>query len=203
MRWSNLPTPMFSDEGLRMGAVTSAQRAAVKTLLAVGTQSRRVPQGHRDHAGGRSAAEADPRKVRAAAGRPRMRGRAGAGPRRRARRTRVRRGRVLPRVPGDAFGDRPVDAAIWRSSPGDQSHACRKSGDMAPSLPAAQPATYTVEGRTVRPLGNENDKAFALINALNTGSAARPFSARASPIWSSVRGRTERRFSPRGFARRR
>ena len=38
---------------------------------------------------------------------------------------------------------------------------------MAPSLPAAQPATYTFEGRTVRPLGKENDKAFALINALN------------------------------------
>jgi hypothetical protein len=38
---------------------------------------------------------------------------------------------------------------------------------MTPSLPAAQPATYTVEGRTVRPLGQENDKAFALINALN------------------------------------
>jgi hypothetical protein len=37
---------------------------------------------------------------------------------------------------------------------------------MAPSLPAAQPASYTFEGRTVRPLGNENDKAFALINAL-------------------------------------
>ena len=37
---------------------------------------------------------------------------------------------------------------------------------MAPSLPAAQPATFTIEGRTVRPLGNENDKAFALINAL-------------------------------------
>ena len=39
---------------------------------------------------------------------------------------------------------------------------------MAPSLPAAQPATYTVEGRTVRPLGKENDKSFALINALDT-----------------------------------
>ena len=37
---------------------------------------------------------------------------------------------------------------------------------MAPSLPAAQPATYTIEGRTIRPLGDENDKAFALINAL-------------------------------------
>ena len=38
---------------------------------------------------------------------------------------------------------------------------------MTPSHPAAQPATYTVEGRTVRPLGAENDKAFALINALD------------------------------------
>ena len=38
---------------------------------------------------------------------------------------------------------------------------------MTPSLPAAQPATYTVEGRTVRPLGAENDKGFALINALD------------------------------------
>ena len=38
---------------------------------------------------------------------------------------------------------------------------------MAPSLPAAQPASFTVEGRTVRPLGSENDRAFALINALN------------------------------------
>src|SRR6185295_15557205 len=38
---------------------------------------------------------------------------------------------------------------------------------MAPSLPAVQPATFTVEGKTIRPLGQENDKAFALINALS------------------------------------
>src|SRR5213075_2597974 len=38
---------------------------------------------------------------------------------------------------------------------------------MAPSLPAAQPASYSFEGPTVRPLGHENDKAFALINALD------------------------------------
>ena len=38
---------------------------------------------------------------------------------------------------------------------------------MAPSLPAAQPATYTFEGREIRPLGKENDKAFALIGALD------------------------------------
>ena len=38
---------------------------------------------------------------------------------------------------------------------------------MTPSLPAAQPATYTFEGREIRPLGKENDKAFELINALD------------------------------------
>src|SRR4029079_13647148 len=39
---------------------------------------------------------------------------------------------------------------------------------MTPSLPAAQPASYTVENREIRPLGKENDKAFALVNALDT-----------------------------------
>jgi Protein of unknown function (DUF3500) len=38
---------------------------------------------------------------------------------------------------------------------------------MTPSLPAAQPARYMLNGETIRPLGKENDKAFALINALN------------------------------------
>ena len=38
---------------------------------------------------------------------------------------------------------------------------------LAPTHMGTQPATYTLDGRTVRPLGDENDKAFALINALN------------------------------------
>jgi hypothetical protein len=38
---------------------------------------------------------------------------------------------------------------------------------MTPSLPAAQPAKYILNGQTIRPLGRENDKGFALINALN------------------------------------
>jgi hypothetical protein len=38
---------------------------------------------------------------------------------------------------------------------------------MTPSLPAAQPARYTMNGQTIRPLGKENDKGFALINALD------------------------------------
>lgn len=38
---------------------------------------------------------------------------------------------------------------------------------LTPSHTGAQPATYSFEGRTIRPLGDENDKAFALMNALD------------------------------------
>src|SRR5688572_31491088 len=38
---------------------------------------------------------------------------------------------------------------------------------LSPTHTGTQPATYTLDGRTIRPLGDENDKAFALINALN------------------------------------
>jgi hypothetical protein len=42
-----------------------------------------------------------------------------------------------------------------------------RQATLAPSLTGAQPATYTFEGRTVRPLGDENDKAFALMASLD------------------------------------
>ena len=38
-------------------------------------------------------------------------------------------------------------------------------GVITPSLTGAQPGTYKANGKTVRPLGQENDKAFALLNA--------------------------------------
>ena len=37
---------------------------------------------------------------------------------------------------------------------------------LTPTHTGTQPASYTVDGRAIRPLGEENDKAFALINAL-------------------------------------
>ena len=40
-------------------------------------------------------------------------------------------------------------------------------GILTPSLTAVQPALYTMGGKTVRPLGQENDKAFALLAALD------------------------------------
>jgi hypothetical protein len=42
-------------------------------------------------------------------------------------------------------------------------------GVMTPTLTGAQPAVYTVEGKTVRALAQENDKAFALLDALDPG----------------------------------
>jgi len=40
-------------------------------------------------------------------------------------------------------------------------------GVLTPTLTGAQPALYTVEGKIVRPLGQESDKALALLNSLD------------------------------------
>ncbi len=42
-------------------------------------------------------------------------------------------------------------------------------GILTPTLTGAQPALYTSNGQTVRPLGGESDKALALLNALDEG----------------------------------
>jgi hypothetical protein len=42
-------------------------------------------------------------------------------------------------------------------------------GVLTPTHTGTQPATYTLNGQTIRPLGDENDKAFALVNALDEG----------------------------------
>src|SRR6188768_3999562 len=46
-------------------------------------------------------------------------------------------------------------------------------GVLTPSLTGAQPAMYTVGGKTIRPLGQESDKAFALINDLDDAQRAK------------------------------
>lgn len=42
-------------------------------------------------------------------------------------------------------------------------------GILTPSLTGAQPGTYTLNGKTIRPLGEESDKALALLNSLDEG----------------------------------
>lgn len=40
-------------------------------------------------------------------------------------------------------------------------------GTLAPTLTGAQPASFTLEGKLVRPLGREVEKSFALVSSLN------------------------------------
>jgi hypothetical protein len=40
-------------------------------------------------------------------------------------------------------------------------------GILTPTLTGAQPATFTVDGKIIRPLGRESDKALALLQSLN------------------------------------
>jgi hypothetical protein len=158
-RWSNLPSGIFQREGVRLADLTAAQRAAVNTLLSTALSRdgyRKVTDIMRgDGVLGRGQAE----------GRS---GAAGAG--------RGARGGGSLRFSEDeyflAFVGTPSLTAPWMLQFGGHHLAINltlagNQASMAPSLPAAQPATYTFEGRTIRPLGNENDKAFALINALD------------------------------------
>jgi len=161
-RWSNLPSPMFQREGLRVGDLTPAQRASVMSLLSTALSRdgyRKVTDIMRGDEVLRKNA-ADGRSGAAAGGPGRGGARGGGG---------VRFGEDEYYL---AFLGTPSLTAPWMLQYGGHHLAINltlagSQASMAPSLPAAQPATYTFEGRSVRPLGNENDKAFALINALN------------------------------------
>jgi Protein of unknown function (DUF3500) len=154
VRWSNLPSPMFGRKGIKLGDLTPPQRAAVTALLQTAlsadgyrkvTEIMRGDEVLRTNGGGRGGGG---------------RGAGGGG--------------------GPAFGQdeyylaflgTPSTTTPWLMQYGGHHLAINLTlggaqASMTPSLPAAQPATYTFEGKEIRPLGKENDKAFALINAL-------------------------------------
>ena len=162
-RWSNLPSGIFQREGLRLGDLTPAQRASVNALLSTALSRdgyRKVTEIIRGDEVLRTA-QAQGRSGPAGGG-PGPGGPGGGG---------VRFGEDEYYL---AFVGAPSVTAPWMLQFGGHHLAINltmagSQATMAPSLPAAQPASYTFEGRTVRPLGNENDKAFALINALDDG----------------------------------
>jgi hypothetical protein len=161
-RWSNLPSGIFPREGLRMGDVTPAQRASVMSLLTTALSRdgyRKVSDIMRGDEVLRTTQGAGPPGGGGRGGRGGG-GRGGGG---------VRFGEDEYYL---AFLGPPSATAPWMLQFGGHHLAINltmagSQATMAPSLPAAQPASYAFEGRTVRPLGNENDKAFVLINALN------------------------------------
>jgi hypothetical protein len=146
--WSNLPTGIYERHSLRLGDLTPPQKAAVLALLEAAlsrdgyVKVMDIVRGDEvlKNAGGRAPS-----------------------------------GRQLNFGEAEyylAFLGTPSTTAPWMLQFGGHHLAINltlagSAASMAPSLPAAQPATYTFEGKEIRPLGRENDKAFELINALD------------------------------------
>lgn len=141
-RWSNLPTGIFKREGLRLGDLAPAQRAATMALLSTALSQ----EGYQKVLGIMGGDE------------------------------------VLPAPSGAvkfgedeyylAFVGVPSVTAPWMLQFGGHHLAINltlagRRSTLAPTHTAAQPASYTFEGRTIRPLGDENDRAFALMATLN------------------------------------
>jgi len=160
-RWSNLPSPMFERTGVRLGDLSQPQRTAIMNMLSVALSGAGYQKVLEIMRGDEVLRETGGGRGPGGAGGP------GAG-----------RGRGGPTFGQDeyylAFVGTPSNDAPWMLQFGGHHLAINltllgSQATLAPSLPAAQPASYTVEGRTVRPLGRENDKAFALVNALDAG----------------------------------
>src|SRR5918993_65667 len=157
-KWSNLPTGIFPRQGIRLGDLTAPQRTAAMALLSVALSQ----DGYRkvvDIMGGDEALR------RAAAARP-----AGAAA-----------GARGPTFGEDeyylAFIGPPSVTTPWMLQFGGHHLAINRTltgaqATLAPSHTAAQPARYTFEGRTIRPLGDENDRAFALMATLDATQKA-------------------------------
>jgi len=144
-RWSNLPTAMFQRGGLRMGDLTKPQHDAVLGVLAAALS----PQGYEKVL---QIVEGDEvlRKTDSGGGRPIF-------------------GHDEYYV---SFLGQPSTTEPWMIQFGGHHLALNitlvgKQGTLAPSHTGAQPALYELEGKTVRPLGRETDKAFALVNSLD------------------------------------
>ena len=155
--WSNLPSGAYQRNSLRLGDLTPAKHTAAMAVVssALSTEGYRkvidimnADEVLKESRGGRTG------------------GRAGAP---------ARGGR------GAAFGKdeyyiailgTPSTSSPWMIQFGGHHLAINvtingRENVLTPSLPAAQPARYTLNGQTIRPLGKENDKAFALMATLN------------------------------------
>ena len=141
--WSNLPSGIYQRKGTRMGDLTKPQRDAVHTLLAAALS----PMGYRKTM---EIVEADEVLKLASKAGPAF-------------------GRDEFYI---SFVGNPSATDRWIIQFGGHHLALNitvvgSQNILTPSHTAAQPASYVVDGKTIRPLGGENDASFALVNALD------------------------------------
>ena len=140
--WSNLPVGFNGRGGLRMGSLSEAQQKAVHALL----QAVLSKSGYQ-------------KIVDIMNGDEYLRQTEGDGP-----------GFGKANYYVSLMGA-PSETAPWRLQFGGHHLAINAtiSGPeitLAPSLPAAQPAKYTLGGKTIQPLGREMTRGFALVQSL-------------------------------------
>ena len=141
-RWSNLPTATFKRQGVRMGDLTKPQRDAVLAVLAAALS----PQGYEKIL---QIVEAD-ESLRKSSGQ-----------------TMFGRDEYYVSFLGQPSTTEPWMIQFGGHHLGLNVTLAGEQRTLAPSHTGAQPAIYELEGKTVRPLGRETDKAFALLSSLN------------------------------------
>lgn len=154
--WSNLPVTMVPRNGVRLGDLTKAQRDAAMNVLAAVLSK----HGYQKVIDIMNADEALA-KGQGGGKKGKGGGKGGKG--------------------GMAFGNDQFFLALFGTPSATQPWFVQFGGHhlglnvtvvgkdsvLTPTLTATQPDSFTRDGKTVRPLGPENDKAFALVNALD------------------------------------
>ena len=141
--WSNFPNQMVRRSGLSLGELSAAQRSAALAVVS----SALSPRGFE--------------KVQQIVDADEML--------KTNERSNAMFGKDLYFI---SFLGTPSDTKPWMLQFGGHHLAVNvtivgEHGVLTPTLTGAQPALYTANGKTIRPLGAENDKAFALLNALD------------------------------------
>jgi hypothetical protein len=142
-RWSNFPTSFVRRAGLKMGELSTAQRSAALALVSSALSRRGFEKIQQ-------IMEADESLKTGEHNNPIF-------------------GKDLYYI---SFLGKPSEKEPWMLQFGGHHLALNISiagdrGVLTPTLTGAQPALYTIDGKTVRPLGGESDKAVTLLNALD------------------------------------
>jgi hypothetical protein len=183
-RWSNFPTGVVRRAGISLKEMTPEQRDAAMALLATVLSAQGLEKVNLIRQADdvfKEVAAKNPRGGRGRPGGPPGGGPLpGGGPPQGGPPPAGRDGRG-PSTPGDLFGGdlyfisflgEPSTTAPWMLQFGGHHLALNitiagTTGVLTPTLTGAQPAMFEAQGRTIRPLGRESDKAVALLQSLN------------------------------------
>jgi hypothetical protein len=168
-RWSNFPTGVVPRGGISFRQMSASQREAAMQLLATVLSPmglEKVNEADDDFKANGS--RRGPPGAGGAGGPPGAAGPGGAGARQ-------------PPSREDLFGSdlyyisflgNPSATSPWMLQFGGHHLALNitiagSQGVLTPTLTGAQPASFTLDGKTIRPLGRESDKALAVLQALD------------------------------------